>query len=94
MAQRPRFPAWARSTDEVLQHYKVDLEGGLTSDQVPSLQCVRIRGTGTQLLEAQSGQTPLTALPARSCQPSQSSRPVMAAEACALPARRHGLQHH
>eukprot|EP00891_Asterochloris_glomerata_P005322 jgi/Astpho2/5322/fgenesh1_pm.00075_%23_6_t len=34
MAQRPRFPAWARSTDEVLQHYKVDLEGGLTSDQV------------------------------------------------------------
>ena len=67
MAQRPRFPAWARSTDEVLQHYKVDLEGGLTSDQVPSSPSVRIRGTGTQLLQAHLGQAPLTALPARSC---------------------------
>ena len=52
MAQRPRFPAWARSTDEVLQHYKVDLEGGLTSEQVPSSPSVRIKGRGKQLLEA------------------------------------------
>ena len=56
MAQRPRFPAWARSTDEVLQHYKVDLEGGLTSDQVPSSPSVCIRGRGKQLLEAHLGQ--------------------------------------
>ncbi len=61
MAQRPRFPAWARSTDEVLQHYKVDLEGGLTSDQVPSLPSVSIRGRGKQLLEAHLGQALLAA---------------------------------